>query len=86
MGNVLYRIIALLLTLLCLPFGIWASFNWFLYENHAFDSQIKLGISSTFWGLIMLNCLIRGRPPGDKISVCFLKRQKKHNKKIKADD
>ena len=77
MGNYLYRIIALFLTLLCLPFGLLSLFNWWSQENHVFDSQVKLGIASTVWGMIMLGSLFRGRPPNDKVSFKVFKRAKK---------
>lgn len=77
MGNYLYRIIALLLTLLCLPFGLLALFDWWSQEHHVFDTQIKLGLASTVWGLIMLRCFVRGPSPSDRASFRFLKKEKK---------
>ena len=57
----LFRILAFLLSLLCLPMGFLIIITKINNPPIHFDSTFKVGISATFTGVIFLVIAIRGR-------------------------
>ena len=69
MGNHLYRALCLIFILLLLPFGFLSIYDWLAQGSYEVNNKILVGLASTFWGLYMVRCLVRGRPRSKKKQI-----------------